>query len=381
MAAYDEEEEDESYEDSFEASGIVLDCGSGLVKAGFAGGSEKPRAVFPSIIGRPRVNSVKLDKQDLFCGDEALCHKTTISYPITKGIVENWDDMQTLWTHTFDNELRVGADENPVLLSEAPLNPKANREKMCEILFEEFRVPSLRVENQAVLSLYASGRTSGFVVDCGDGVTQITPVSEGYLQEHQVRKSDVAGRELTNYLQKMLKEKGYNLATTLEKELVRDMKEECCFVAKNFEEESKADIEHEYELPDGKRIKIGNEICEVGEILFDTKYLEIEREAVQDLCHASIMECDINLRKQMRQNIVVVGGTSMMKGYPERLKKEIEDLSPPAAQIKVSASPERNYAVWIGGSIMASLPDFENMCLTAEEWQESGREVVHTKFL
>ena len=363
---------------------VIIDIGSGYVKAGFAG-EGGPSAVFPNVVGRPKASGIMVgsERESYFVGKEAEEKRESLilRHPVENGIVGDWDDFEKVLDHTFTNELQVNPEEHNVLITETSLNPRVNREKLTQLLFDTFNVPGLYVANTAVLSLYSAGKFSALVVEIGDGVAQIVPVSDGSVLPHGIQRINLAGRDLTDYLIKILSERGLHLTSGAEREIVKDIKEKLCYVALDFDNEldaSKTDSSREasYEMPEGNVITIGSERFRTPEILFKPS----EFGGIHEQVHQAIIMSDVDVRKDLYQNIVLSGGSTLFAGFPERLTKEVQKLAPVSIRVKVIAVPERKYCSWIGGSILSSTST-SSMWITKEEYQDAGPSIVHQKCL
>mmetsp|Transcript_89666 Transcript_89666/g.252785 ORF Transcript_89666/g.252785 Transcript_89666/m.252785 type:complete len:377 (+) Transcript_89666:151-1281(+) len=366
---------------------IVIDVGSGNCKAGFAG-EDAPRCIFPSLIGRPKTINVMsgTDDSGVYVGDEAQAKRgiLKVTYPVEHGIVQDWDDMEKIWHHTFYNGLRVDPQDHAVMLTEAAMNPKVNRERMTQIMFETFHSPALYVSTQAVLSLYASGRTTGIVLDSGDGVTHIVPIFEGYAMPHAVQRVNIAGRDLTEYMMKLLSESGTTLSTTAEREIVRDIKEKTGYVAENFEEElatHSADPSREikYEMPDGQLVTLGTCRFRCPEALFNPSLLGMEAPSLPMMVFNSINLCDLDIRRDLFCNVVLSGGTTMLRGFGKRMQMELANLAPSTVRVRVLYPEDRQHSVFIGGSMLSDLDTFTDMCVARAEYTEHGPSIIHKK--
>ncbi len=366
---------------------LVIDNGTGFTKNGFAG-EDQPRSVFPTIIGYPKYQIIMTDVEhyvrEYYIGEEALNLRGVLKlvYPIEHGQILDWDAMERIWHYSFYNDLRVNPNEHPVLLTEPPLNKNSNKEKMAELMFETFNVPAMYISMQAILSLYASGRTTGIVVDAGDGVTHIVPVYEGFAISHAIHRADIGGRDLTDYLRRLLRQRGYSLTSSAEREIVRDLKERLCYIALDPEKELKlaekvSGMVKSYTLPDGETLSIGAERFMAPELLFNPSVTGSEELPLDEQIYNAIQACDVDLRRDLYSNIVLSGGSTMFPGLKERLHKELTELVPETMEIKIIAPPERRYSVWIGGSILSSLKTFSKLWVTRKEYKETGPTAVY----
>lgn len=399
---------------------IVLDQGTGFVKIG-RGGTNFPDHTFPSIVGRPILRAEeratdlaglgalsggglvdsssggnggdknKIEIKDIMCGDEASAVRSLlqISYPMENGIIRNWEDMTHLWDYSFYERMGIDPRGKKVLLTEPPMNPLANREKMCETMFERYGFGGVYVAIQAVLALYAQGLTSGVVVDSGDGVTHIVPVYESVVLNHLTRRLDVAGRDVTRQLIALMLRRGYAFNRTADFETVRQIKEKFCYISYDLDYDTKLATEttvlvEKYELPDGRVIKIGPERFQAPECLFQPHLVDCEQPGIAEYLFNTIQAADVDVRSSLYKAIVLSGGSSMYPGLPSRLEKEIKQLwltrvlhgNPERLSkfnVRIEDPPRRRHMVFLGGAVLANImKGNDHMWISKQEWEEQG---------
>ncbi|KAG7374297.1 actin related protein [Nitzschia inconspicua] len=373
---------------------VVIDNGTSTLKAGFAG-SSKPKVVIGTKVGRAKHMRIMpggaleteqslTGPSSMFVGKKLDEHRGSfiLEYPMDKGHVVDggWDAMESLWEHLYSKpNINVKAEDHPVLMTEAPLNPRQNRDKVAEIFFESFRAPALFFAPPAVLSLYASGRTTGVVLDVGEGVTHAVPVYEGFALPYSVTRSDVAGRDVTRQMQLLLRRSGLTFTTTAEADLVKTMKEETCFLTRTpaADDSTEKDSKTQYTLPDGQSVTLSTERYQAPNILFDPSLIGSEEAGVADILVDSIMKSDIDLRSTLFSQVVLAGGSTLFPGFGDRMLYEVRSRSPSHTKIRISAPPERVNSTFVGGSILASLATFKSMWTSKQDYEEHGSNILH----
>ncbi|KAG4075531.1 hypothetical protein HA402_003356 [Bradysia odoriphaga] len=374
---------------------IVCDNGTGFVKCGYAG-SNFPAHIFPSMVGRPIIRAVNkigdIEVKDLMVGDEAsqLRALLEVNYPMENGIVRSWEDMCHVWDYTFGpKKMNIDPHNTKILLTEPPMNPLKNREKMIEVMFEKYGFDSTYIAIQAVLTLYAQGLISGVVIDSGDGVTHICPVYEGFTLPHLTRRLDIAGKDITRYLIKLLLLRGYAFNHTADFETVRMMKENLCYIGYDIEMEQRLALEttvlvETYTLPDGRVIKVGGERFEAPEALFQPHLINVEGQGIAELVFSTIQAATIDMRSVLYKHIVLSGGSTMYPGLPSRLEREIKQLYLERVlkndidklskfKIRIEDPPSRKDMVFVGGAVLANVSkDRDDFWMSRQEYQEQG---------
>lgn len=297
-------------------------------------------------------------------------------------MIIDWDGFEKILHYILYTDLQVAPSEHPLVFTDPTLNPETNREKLIEICFNTFNAQAVMLLDKGVLPLISVVKTTGIVVNIGYMFTEIVPVEEGFPITHAIRTFDLGGRDITEYLRRLLRQKGYSFESSTEREIVRDIKEKLCYVALNPEEElkgEKAKIEVSYTLPDGEKITITTERFTAPECLFNPAALGIEGKNLSELIVDAIRNCDESIRNKLYENIVLCGGTASLSGLKERLQKELSAVLPETTKINIITPEAPSYAEWIGASIIASKKSSNRLWITKKEYEERGPDIIHQK--
>lgn len=376
---------------------VIFDNGSLNSRIGVAG-EENPRYLFPTIVGTAKkgpLSATRERSQRYFIGDEAYSKRGTldITYPIKDRVIMNWEDMEQIWSHSYYNVLKIDPTTHPLLVTEPVLNPKKNRERITQIMFETFKVTDLYIAHEASLAIYAARVNTGIVFNSGDSITTCSPVYDGFYIPKYIVKANSAGSTVTNYLLKLLRNRGYSLESKADLEWVRELKEQACYVAADFQTATTSFDEEKdskvFKSPNGDEIRLGKEMFQCPEALFQADITRVDTESLPAMLHKSIMKCDKNMRDDMYKNIVLCGGNTMFPGFPKRFEEEVKQLtfapntkkalSRRMRLFKVVAPENRNETVFKGASIFSSLKLFEDKCISRDEYDEHGPTLVHKK--
>lgn len=351
---------------------VIIDNGSGFCKAGFSGGAE-PKVIIPSVVGENKVCGIN-DSDNIFFGSNALNYpkKLHMTRPVKNGIVTDWGAMSLFWENLYQNELQIDSSQYGVIMPETPKTPKFIREKLTELFFEKFQIPSLFITNGAVLGLYGSGKFSGIVVDSGYDTTHFVPISNGFPFASSIL--NLGGQDITTYFQELLAKRGYtNIANA------DYLKENYCYVSKSPQKEIAKEIT--YELPDKTVITMKDECFLATELFFHPEYLGKELGGIARKLCESIYFGDQYIKKEIEGNIVLTGGNTMFSGFAERFSSEIPQVANGLFKNRANiiAIPERKYVTWIGASIATLMPIFSGLQTTKKEYNEYGASIVHNK--
>ena len=367
---------------------IIIDYGSAYTKAGFSGEEYPKSVVQTSSIPKIQINPSSQEIKKKLIKEIVSSNNISI---FEGGLINDWDYFENYLSYLFNNELKVNPDEYNLFLTEPPHNTKKNRAKTYEIIFETFNNKSAYISTQCVLCVFAAGKTSGMSVDFGENFIHFMPIYEGYGITNPLIQMNLGGKDLNEYLIKVLSEKGISMNLNDHNKYLTEIKEKYTYISMEYENDlqnfsKKNDSEKEYQMPDGSIIRLGSERFRCPEPLFKPNLIGRNFEGICENINKSLISLELKkedddeekIKKELYSNIILSGGSSMFPYLPERLASEITKLSG-LNYCDVIAIPERKYSAWIGGSILSSLSIFQSLWITKDDYDEGGEQIFYNK--
>ncbi|MHA1293156.1 MAG: hypothetical protein ACTSQJ_10850 [Promethearchaeota archaeon] len=360
---------------------IVLDIGQYSSKVGFAG-EDNPSLVFFTMVGKPKYHNLEAHygshEHEIYVGDEIQSLGLyKIFYPIEKGLISDWEYFEKILDYIFYN-LRVDPTLVNVLFSVSPMFPRKDLGKIFELFLEHYQCMAFYPVIDSVLTLYSGGFQTGLVIEIGDSSTRIVPIYKGYKLEHAIKIIEIGGRTLTRYMETLMGDIGFAADSSLRRDLIRSLKEKACFVSLDYKEDLKRSEQYskKFSMPDGSTITLTRERFMVPELLFNPLLINSEESPLHIAIVDAIENCDLPIRPELMNNIFLSGGSSMFINLKNRIYQELElELARRKKKyqlIKIIAPRERIFSVWIGGSILAMIPEFSQNWITRAKYYKDG---------
>jgi len=318
-------------------------------------------------------------------------------------LIDNWTHMEKVWQHCIFKYLRSEPEDHYFLLTEPPLNPPENREFTAEVMFETFNVPGLYIAVQAVLALAASWTSkhvtqktlTGTVIDSGDGVTHVIPVAEGYVIGSSIKHIPLAGRTITQFIQQLHRERAENIPAAQQLDVAKRIKElysyVCPDLVKEYHKYDSNERDQWMKVFDGVndvtkqpfQVDVGYERFLGPEIFFNPEIFSSDfLTPLPEVVDNCVQSCPIDTRRGLYKNVVLSGGSTMFKDFGRRVQRDVQKFvkkrqeksealignlgKAQPIEVKVITHSMQRYAVWFGGSVLASTPEFYNVCHTKE---------------
>jgi len=379
---------------------VVIDHGTSTCKAGFST-EDSPQCILPTVVGHGRhkgaMESLGLKESYVGSKAQALRGILSITQPIRQGVVQNWDDLEIIWDHIYSNELCVAPSDLPSLVTIPPLMSQEDEATLTEIMMEKLQLPAMYKANKSVMALYGGGQMTGISVDSGHDTTYIVPAHQGKPIQDATLVLKMGGKHITEQLMNQLlngkysfpddnfllwrKKKKSKFTVSSKKEIIREMKEQYCFVSSNYKESfGDPDFpEESVRLPDGNMIVMGKEKFMAPEIMFQPSLANKKTCGIGELLYYSLLKCPESLHQELLSNITLSGGNSKFSLMEKRLASELSRFLPPSTWennksiTKVKALPNRELLGWIGGARLSNLSSFQRFWLTKADYLESGQ--------
>ena len=373
----------EQFKNIFNQAAVIIDPGSSQVKAGFSG-DEHPVLVFDSFIGHAKYSKLLGGGENEVVGPQPhLRGLYKLTRPIERGVFQTDGDLKLVLAKIFSEMNITDSKQMPVFVTETPFTPTNKKTSIARVLFETYYSPQIFFGTQAVLSLYATGRTDGLVFESGDGVTQVVPIYGGNKIVHASEKINLAGSEVSMNLKSQLQKLGIVVSHCNPHILFDSMKQELVEVSPKPIDPKKPEEEHlepaSFELPDGTEIEVRIERFLAGEVLFDPLSAGHEVKGVHEIIDRSLRKLDTDLRRNLYKNICLSGGNTMLNGFAERLATELSPFVNDNTPMLNAPMTDRAQMAWQGASILSGLSNFSKMWISKKELDEQGDRIFSIK--